>query len=274
MNADLTAAERDAAEIRPVVDGETLILDELGFDFSFRAMTDPEEVDYVRWYVNGNLVQTERQNPYSLCGESGQWNYNSCNSKFPSGTYIIEAIPELNGVIYSALKMQITIKQSSRRELLPNKAAQKETPDDLQTPLSVSELVAKLKIHGDPRTVSFNIPIGKDTPEFFQDRESEPRTASFNTPVGKDTPSPIQDTEFDMYDEETYCLSSDFPCQSGGISESMVYICLYSSYGGYQTLCIPEDKSDILQYYDTSYCGQCVGGLKAILNKVFSGSNE
>lgn len=64
-------------------------------------------------------------------------------------------------------------------------------------------------------------------------------------------------------EEEFYCSADEFPCEG----ERMVSICIYSSYNGYQTLCISESKSDVLSYYDNSYCGKCVGGLGALLAK-------
>ena len=63
-------------------------------------------------------------------------------------------------------------------------------------------------------------------------------------------------------DGDFYCSTEDFPCEGG------VYICLYSTFRGYQTLCVPEAKSDILAYYDQSYCGECVGWRDA-LRKLF-----
>jgi len=57
-----------------------------------------------------------------------------------------------------------------------------------------------------------------------------------------------------------YCSSSDFPC---GDDDDTVYVCHYSSLKGYQTFCIPEVDSDVVQFYQTDYCGPCVGGYGA-----------
>lgn len=57
-------------------------------------------------------------------------------------------------------------------------------------------------------------------------------------------------------DGSPYCSSLDFPCGDG----DMVYVCHYSSLKGYQTFCIPENDSDVVQFYHTDYCGPCVGG--------------
>jgi hypothetical protein len=62
-------------------------------------------------------------------------------------------------------------------------------------------------------------------------------------------------------DGDFYCSAEDFPCSEG------VYVCLYSSFRGYKTLCVAESKSDILAYYDQGYCGQCIKGFDVLLNK-------
>jgi hypothetical protein len=54
-----------------------------------------------------------------------------------------------------------------------------------------------------------------------------------------------------------YCLNKDFPCT--GDEENMVFVCHYSTRGGYQTFCIPEVDSDIMRFYSSDYCGPCEG---------------
>merc|ERR1712176_855905 len=74
---------------------------------------------------------------------------------------------------------------------------------------------------------------------------------------------PVQDAvpgEPDMNGDDggegSYCSAEDFPCNGG----DMVYVCHYSTRHGYQTFCIPESDSEILQFYSKDYCGPCVGG--------------
>jgi len=57
-------------------------------------------------------------------------------------------------------------------------------------------------------------------------------------------------------EEESYCLSADFPCGE----DNMVHICHYSTYKGYKTFCVPEKDSEMTQFFANDYCGPCVGG--------------
>ncbi|KAL3923050.1 MAG: hypothetical protein SGILL_001872 [Bacillariaceae sp.] len=71
---------------------------------------------------------------------------------------------------------------------------------------------------------------------------------------------PIQplNAESDNIDEDgPYCLNKNSPCT--GDEANMVYVCHYSSRGGYQTFCIPEADSDIMRFYSNDYCGPCEG---------------
>jgi len=54
-----------------------------------------------------------------------------------------------------------------------------------------------------------------------------------------------------------FCAHNDYPCK--GDEEKMVYVCHYSPQKGYQTFCIPEIDSDILQFDDRNHCGPCDG---------------
>jgi len=63
--------------------------------------------------------------------------------------------------------------------------------------------------------------------------------------------------------EKPYCVAKDFPCEG----KNMVYICHYSPYQGYETLCVHESKTDILAYYENDYCGHCEGGFGQLLHK-------
>ena len=58
-------------------------------------------------------------------------------------------------------------------------------------------------------------------------------------------------------DDAPYCVHEDYPCN--GDEEKMVYICHYSRQKGYQTFCIPEMDSDILQFDGRNHCGKCDG---------------
>jgi len=57
-----------------------------------------------------------------------------------------------------------------------------------------------------------------------------------------------------------FCSSEDYPCEDDG----NVYVCHYSSKDGYQTFCVSEPDSDILEFYPKDYCGPCVGGYSEI----------
>ena len=54
-----------------------------------------------------------------------------------------------------------------------------------------------------------------------------------------------------------FCVHEDYPCK--GDEEKMVYVCHYSPQKGYQTFCIPELDSDILQFDGRNQCGPCDG---------------
>jgi len=64
--------------------------------------------------------------------------------------------------------------------------------------------------------------------------------------------APAQEEEDDS---KHACSSKDHPCNG-----DMVYVCHYSSRHGYQTYCVPEADSDIVEFYPKSYCGRCTGG--------------
>lgn len=76
--------------------------------------------------------------------------------------------------------------------------------------------------------------------------------------------------EVEALEEEPYCLAQDFPCGRGGkIQPGMVSVCQYNHVSGYHNLCIKESDSDMLEYYEHSYCGPCIGGLQAVLGNLF-----
>jgi len=56
--------------------------------------------------------------------------------------------------------------------------------------------------------------------------------------------------------ETSHCSLKEFPCED----KQKVHICHYNPNLGYQTFCVSEDESDIVQFYANSYCGPCVGG--------------
>jgi len=61
----------------------------------------------------------------------------------------------------------------------------------------------------------------------------------------------------DNNNDKQSCVAKDYPCRG----ENMVYICHYSAYRGYQSLCVREDKThEIFSAYHDDYCGPCVGG--------------
>jgi len=64
--------------------------------------------------------------------------------------------------------------------------------------------------------------------------------------------------EFDEdFEDVPFCAHKDHPCE--GDEENMVYVCHYSPQKGYQTFCIPEMDSDILQFDGRNHCGPCDG---------------
>jgi len=76
----------------------------------------------------------------------------------------------------------------------------------------------------------------------------------------EDTESPSQ-ADWDGDDQvDDYCSKNDFPCEG----KSHVYVCHYSTRGGYNTFCIPEKDSEVIRFYSHDYCGPCVGGYGGI----------
>jgi len=59
------------------------------------------------------------------------------------------------------------------------------------------------------------------------------------------------------FEDVAFCVHQDYPCE--GDEENMVYVCHYSKQSGYQTFCIPEMDSDILQLDARNHCGPCDG---------------
>lgn len=63
------------------------------------------------------------------------------------------------------------------------------------------------------------------------------------------------------HDSGYYCTSHDFPCGDGdNVPNGMVYICHYIFGHGYRQLCIPEESSDMIQFFESDYCGPCMDG--------------
>eukprot|EP00797_Seminavis_robusta_P003158 Sro119_g057970.2 (380) ;mRNA; r:24511-25650 len=61
-----------------------------------------------------------------------------------------------------------------------------------------------------------------------------------------------------------YCSSEDFPCSA---DSGMVFVCHFSSRRGFDTLCIHEQDSVILQYYVQDYCGPCLSPLDSMIHR-------
>ena len=196
-------------DVRLLVHGETLMVDELGFNYNIRAVAS-SATWWIAFYIDYWHYINDTTSPFLLCNDLFGLKRICAATTLMEGTRFISAVPYYYTTAYPYLTIQITIKRSSRRELL----SQEDTPDQMNGNVNASE------------------------------------------------------PGLDGDDGEYYCVSEDFPCKGNGHDDNMVYICLYSSYRGYQTLCIPEVKSDILRYYDTSYCGPCVGGFKAFLDQI------
>ncbi|CAB9520918.1 expressed unknown protein [Seminavis robusta] len=70
-------------------------------------------------------------------------------------------------------------------------------------------------------------------------------------------------------DHEPYCLSDAFPCGPQGKTDArMVSVCHYSYLWGYHTLCIKEEMSETLVYFEHDYCGPCQGGFEVMARKL------
>jgi len=76
------------------------------------------------------------------------------------------------------------------------------------------------------------------------------------------TREPIPDYGDDEQEDVPYCLAEDFPCE--GEEEKMVHFCHYIPRQGYQTFCVPEADTVILEFYPHDYCGPCEGGYGSI----------
>jgi len=74
-------------------------------------------------------------------------------------------------------------------------------------------------------------------------------------------PEPIPDDGDEEQEDVPYCLAEEFPCE--GEEEKMVHICHYIPRQGYQTFCVPEVDTVILEFYPHDYCGPCEGGYRS-----------
>jgi len=75
-------------------------------------------------------------------------------------------------------------------------------------------------------------------------------------------PEPIADDGDEEQEDVPYCLAEEFPCE--GEEEKMVHICHYIPRQGYQTFCVPEVDTVILEFYPHDYCGPCEGGYGSV----------
>jgi len=75
-------------------------------------------------------------------------------------------------------------------------------------------------------------------------------------------PEPIPDDGDEEQEDVPYCLAEEFPCE--GEEEKMVHICHYIPRQGYQTFCVPEVDTVILEFYPHDYCGPCEGGYRSV----------
>ena len=232
-------------DVRLLVHGETLMVDELGFNYNIRAVAS-SATWWIAFYIDYWHYINDTTSPFLLCNDLFGLKRICAATTLMEGTRFISAVPYYYTTAYPYLTIQITIKRSSRRELL----SQEDTPDQMTQKHTPAIQQSTVEIHHDSLAGSFSSSAGQAKPN--------PTNGNVNA----------SEPGLDGDDGEYYCVSEDFPCKGNGHDDNMVYICLYSSYRGYQTLCIPEVKSDILRYYDTSYCGPCVGGFKAFLDQI------
>jgi len=75
-------------------------------------------------------------------------------------------------------------------------------------------------------------------------------------------PEPIPEDGDEEQEDVPYCLAEEFPCE--GEEEKMVHICHYIPRQGYQTFCVPEVDTVILEFYPHDYCGPCEGGYRSV----------
>jgi len=79
--------------------------------------------------------------------------------------------------------------------------------------------------------------------------------------IGTEDTESLSQSDWDGDDQvDDYCSKNDFPCEG----ESHVYVCHYSTRGGYNTFCIPEKDAEVIRFYSHDYCGPCVGGYGGI----------
>jgi len=82
--------------------------------------------------------------------------------------------------------------------------------------------------------------------------ENDNNEQGFMTEEMKAAGEPSKDSE-----DAPYCVHKDYPCK--GDVEKMVRICHYSRQKGFQTFCIPEEDSDMIQFGSRNHCGPCDG---------------
>lgn len=263
-------------DVRALVDGETLILDELGFNSYNIQVVSSTSTWWCAWYINTKYYYFDYGKPFSLCGDSSG-RYNNCRNYISTGTFSLAAVPYRFRTAYDPLWITITIRESARRELAPGE----NEPDGIvlatpqaSSPMNVDETpvpVDQTSMTGGQTSIGIDqtrtdqvsmeqtavdqMPLDQTSIEVNQNGGSVRFKAVANSYTFPNEPS-MEGMEEDEY----YCSAEDFPCKGDG----MVYICMYSSYKGYQTLCVAEAKSDILSYYEDSYCGKCKGGLSAL----------
>jgi hypothetical protein len=104
-------------DVRPLIDGDQLVLEELPANLSIRA-TVSFNPGSVRFGLDGEpAFQVENLPPYALAGDSPQGNYQAAPSAFTVGEHTITATPFLTAGATGAAGIARTIRYTVVGEL-------------------------------------------------------------------------------------------------------------------------------------------------------------
>ena len=264
--------------VRPLVNGETLIVGSLD---NIRAVSQGSGLT-VNFYVNNTYVKQDNT-PYALCGGTGVNAY-VCGE----GTFLIRANLTRGGIVYNSIEITITIKKSRRRlgQMIRRRQDMVNEPDG--APVSRSRRlgsqsssprvappamrVLEAASTGRPSTVSelkaskipsSEMPVVQEPPV----QVLEPSKTMSASPQGPGSSSRGRDGDY-------FCRATDYPCGEGRELEPQhVVICQRTVGTKYRQLCIPEERSELLRFHPSDYCGPCQGSFQIVFDHLYENKN-
>lgn len=281
----LVNADNDTEE-RALVEGETLTLDTLGFNYNIRAFTAPG-VSGVIFTGNGHRIRTDISAPFSVCGDA-HGDYAGCGaSSLPYGTVTLtaEAYRWNQKESTSTISMNLTIQKTAQRwrsrsapSALRGRSGRKRGPQERPS-------IVPQETTSTPTETAGRHPEGLKASGWGSPHLNDQSVAQFLSASGfigphlehmYQEPSDVLGSGSQSMTPKEHadvstprCSVQEFPCGEGDgpIEPGYVSICHLTMGRGYRQLCIPEESSKMILSSD--YCGPCKGGFRIVFEQFY-----